>query len=95
MVDFDDDLVRAARAVEELERVFAAYAASARAHVIVLDRLDENVRSGDGSVNEKARKLAALAQDRGLAMETGSVFAARRVQLRRRLLDVCGLPVIE
>ncbi len=94
MIEFTDDEVRAARAAAELARLYDAYQASSTAHVLVLERLDAEIRAGDRQPNDKSKRLARLVQDRNLAAETATVFAIRRAQLRRRLAELNRLAEI-
>jgi hypothetical protein len=91
-MQINDETVRAHAAARRLLDLYDAYRAASRAHAIVLRRLEERVRAGEDVPAEKRqRDLMVLQRRIALAAETDSVFAVRRDQLRRRLLDLQGV----
>ena len=89
----DDETVTACTALRELRFLYDAYRASSRAHVMVLQRIESGLDDQRMTRDKRNRVRLALIRRASLASETDAVFAIRAEQIRRRLLELCDLPI--
>lgn len=81
----DDAAVFAYRALRDLDRVYDAYRAAARAHAFVLSRLGAGL---DEQSQREALVLLHLHQRSDVAHETDIVCDVRSAQVRRRMAEL-------
>jgi hypothetical protein len=94
-MQINDETVTAHATVRGLRDLYDAYRAASRAHAMVLRRLEMGVQGAeDVPAEQRQRDLTALQGRIALAAETDGVFAIRRDQLRRRLLDLQDVPEV-
>lgn len=94
MAVIDDDSVAAYAAARELRALYAAYRATSRAHVLVLRRMAAGLEADATTAREeRERARQEIVRRTARARETEVVFGIRADQLRRRLLELRGLPV--
>jgi hypothetical protein len=90
MAEITDESVLAYHAVRDLNALYAAYRAASRAHLIVLDRLEQGAER-EASADERLAVKHAIARRAALARQTEAVFTIRSAQTRRRMLELRGL----
>jgi hypothetical protein len=90
----NDETVAAVRAARELLRLYDAYRCDTRAQIAMLQQMERHQdKTEKRASDEKQLAAGELHLQEALAWRTDLTFAIRREQMRRRLLDLQGLPV--
>ena len=90
MAAITDETVLAYSAVRDLNALYAAYRAAARAHLLVLRRLEEGA-DRELAGDERLAVKRDISRRTSLARETQAVFEIRSAQMRRRMMELRGL----
>lgn len=92
-MNINDETVTTFRAARDLVRLYDAYRSEIRAQILGLQQVMRHMaRNGSTPTDSYRLEWSELERREAQAWNADRVFAIRREQIHRRLLDLQGLP---